>query len=377
MNVNDIHRQIARLKESFLCAAARGGRLEECASLLDLGADTEWPHRPEDDTPLLAAVRNSHKECAALLLAHGADPTRRDGRGNTVMHLAAIVGDEGLASLFAPNAMSLSMSTNRDGMTAMDIAVEKHFFAFATHLHNLCETDEEGDEGGGTGTTTITQQLIDINGNDSFDEEDEEDTIHRIRDRWNDHLQDGRSNASEGEIFDEANPEGAQIDSFNDASETIEFDSKSLRQKSCTEALLDQLRDMAEISHVKSIQFQELKDELDNLKQEYSTMKRENQSMRSMLNGEETNLSQKSLAELTSLEEQLKRSLEKVAKAKEMASNNLEEERICVICRENRKSVLFLSCRHLCVCGECGQKEELDKCPLCRVVITERINVYS
>ena len=103
MSNNEINQQIDRLKESFLCAAARGGRLEECASLLEFGADIEWRENGDEDNALLAAVRTGQKDVASLLLAHGAHPAIRDHEGNTVMHLAAEIGDEGLASLFAPN----------------------------------------------------------------------------------------------------------------------------------------------------------------------------------------------------------------------------------------------------------------------------------
>lgn len=116
MSVHEINHHIERFKESFLCAAARGGRIEECASLISLGANINWRENNEDN-PLLAAVRNSLQHVAALLLAHGANPAIRDRDGNTVMHLAAINGDEGMASLFSPNASDLALSTNNEGMT--------------------------------------------------------------------------------------------------------------------------------------------------------------------------------------------------------------------------------------------------------------------
>ena len=112
----EIHHQIERFKESFLCAAARGGRIDECAGLISLGANLEWRENNEDN-PLLAAVRNNMQDVASLLLAHGANPHIRDRDGNTAIHLAAISGDEAMASLFAPNASELSLSTNKDGMT--------------------------------------------------------------------------------------------------------------------------------------------------------------------------------------------------------------------------------------------------------------------
>ncbi len=116
MSDNEITLHIERFKESFLCAAARGGRIEECASLISLGANVDWRENNEDN-PLLAAVRNSEQHVAALLLAHGASPEMRDRDGNTVIHLAAVNGDKGMASLFSPNASELSLSVNNDGMT--------------------------------------------------------------------------------------------------------------------------------------------------------------------------------------------------------------------------------------------------------------------
>ena len=53
MSGNEISEHIERLEESSLCAAARGGRTEECAALLEIGAQTEWPllqeHIDEND----------------------------------------------------------------------------------------------------------------------------------------------------------------------------------------------------------------------------------------------------------------------------------------------------------------------------------------
>lgn len=91
----------------------------------------------------------------------------------------------------------------------------------------------------------------------------------------------------------------------------------------------------------------------------------------------ESSLAKKSLAELNTLEEQVRRSLDRIMKAKELASSHLEDARTCVICKENPKSVLFLNCRHLCVCNNCGHLDILVQCPLCRMEIREKINVYA
>ena len=80
-------RQLDRLKESFLWAAAKGGRQEEVASLLEMGADIDWVS-PEGDTPLLAACKNGHRNVATLLMVHGARVNAR----STVLQSLAVGG---------------------------------------------------------------------------------------------------------------------------------------------------------------------------------------------------------------------------------------------------------------------------------------------
>jgi len=64
----------------------------------------------------------------------------------------------------------------------------------------------------------------------------------------------------------------------------------------------------------------------------------------------------------------------------------LEQERersLCVICRDQVKSVLVLPCRHMCMCVDCartvvsGSHDERRICPLCRGNIRIVMNVYT
>ncbi|KAL7535400.1 hypothetical protein ACHAXR_006467 [Thalassiosira sp. AJA248-18] len=379
MSNNEINHHIDRLKESFLCAAARGGRIQECASLLDLGAEIEW-HENNEDTPLLAAVRNGHQDCSALLLAHGANPAVRDSDGNTVMHLAAVTGDEGMASLFSPNAC-MSLRTNNDGMTAIDVAVQRGFNSYAEHLNNLlyepvlerAESDEENDDQNLTGVSmnaisfedAIITDARDDAENDLADDEASFSTPPNENEIQHTSTSimvgaDMESSIDEGLAYAVGNymeTDGGEC-SENDST-NLDFDTDGINQP---------------LPHSQSRELYQAKYALVELMQERDALKKE---LAIFSGDDETELSKKSLAELNKLEDQVLHALETITKAKKLASSNLEEERFCVICRENPKSVLLMGCRHLCVCKECGHLDVLVKCPLCREVITERINVFS
>lgn len=53
------------------------------------------------------------------------------------------------------------------------------------------------------------------------------------------------------------------------------------------------------------------------------------------------------------------------------------ELKLCVICLANDKTILCLPCRHLCLCKACSCRQEVTKCPICRLEIDEMLAVYS
>lgn len=423
----DFSHHIDRLKESFLCAAAKGGRLQEVASLLDFGAETEWndiSNENTSDTPLVAAVRSGHKDVVALLLAHGADPTRRDQNGNTVLHLVAASGDEGMVNLFAPSASELSNITNNDGMTAVDIAVQRGYTLFAELLYNLCDDTnlDTVDNNARRNTRTRvdtrrsssqeTNSLASSNagGYDCNDDSlscfsstnsDEHDLVsrsgcHDAEEGCIGAIHVGYSNDSADEGESNEDDDNDNESSINEEQE-VHFPNPSLintsfpcfdvgndedepdtvDKSSDPESIMKQLRYMTQLAHSQSVELYQAKYALNETMQERDRLKEELDEMQMLLSADESKLAHKSLSELQSLEDQVKKSLERIVKVKEAASLNIEVERICVICRENPKNVLLLGCRHLCVCSECGQRDDLDRCPLCREIIVERINVYS
>jgi hypothetical protein len=51
--------------------------------------------------------------------------------------------------------------------------------------------------------------------------------------------------------------------------------------------------------------------------------------------------------------------------------------RECVICMTNVRDTMALPCRHMCMCYECAQalKTQTNKCPICRMEITELMHI--
>ena len=45
---------------------------------------------------------------------------------------------------------------------------------------------------------------------------------------------------------------------------------------------------------------------------------------------------------------------------------DLDVSNLCLICMTNKKDVVFLKCKHLCVCSKCVEMITKQQCPLCR-----------
>ena len=54
---------------------------------------------------------------------------------------------------------------------------------------------------------------------------------------------------------------------------------------------------------------------------------------------------------------------------------NLEMKVTCVVCQTNIRNVIFEPCHHLATCISCSKK--LDKCPLCRKNLKNKIRIFS
>ena len=71
--------------QTALHASARNGHLAVMRLLIEAGVDIDV-EAGHETTPLLLAAREARPDAVALLLAHGADVSKKDSYGNTVLH---------------------------------------------------------------------------------------------------------------------------------------------------------------------------------------------------------------------------------------------------------------------------------------------------
>ena len=54
----------------------------------------------------------------------------------------------------------------------------------------------------------------------------------------------------------------------------------------------------------------------------------------------------------------------------------LHENEECIICHENKKTILLLPCKHLCLCAGCFASNDMKLCPLCRKEVVDSVEVF-
>jgi len=62
----------------------------------------------------------------------------------------------------------------------------------------------------------------------------------------------------------------------------------------------------------------------------------------------------------------------------EIANENNNDDRTCVVCLEVIKNVVFLPCKHLCTCSKCALTilKSSNACPICRTKIQSHLEVF-
>lgn len=107
-------------------AAAQGGNAQDCAALIDIGADINW-RNSDGETPLLAACKRGHTETISILLALGADPNLCGNDSLAPIHVCAKRGDGSSLDVLLDSASTITTVKTKNGQTALDIAKEKGY----------------------------------------------------------------------------------------------------------------------------------------------------------------------------------------------------------------------------------------------------------
>ena len=101
------------------------------------------------------------------------------------------------------------------------------------------------------------------------------------------------------------------------------------------------------------------------LQRQHNLMKREREDINrkyERLKGEPSRLSTMNNEALKQLRAELQKSIRRVEEAEE----ELESQRNCVMCMDNRKNVCFDGCDHMAVCQDCIGDLIPKQCPVCR-----------
>ena len=95
------------------------------------------------------------------------------------------------------------------------------------------------------------------------------------------------------------------------------------------------------------------------------------------------NINRANIEECEVLEKELRSTLETIESrkanliAEKARIDNMDDRRLCVICCEKEKSIVLLPCRHMCLCEDCSEHDDLLQCPLCRRQIAHKFSVFA
>lgn len=106
--------------------------------------------------------------------------------------------------------------------------------------------------------------------------------------------------------------------------------------------------------------------EKDRLRQELAEVVCERDQLRG------NSLDNLSLQQLNQLASQVGSALVRILALQEQKRHQAVD---CVVCSKEARAVVFQPCNHHCCCENCA--ESLDKCPVCKATIAERVRAFS
>ena len=117
---------------------------------------------------------------------------------------------------------------------------------------------------------------------------------------------------------------------------------------------------------------------------EYTTCLEDIQQLQRKLESTEKQLKEESykLEQKTQHSHKLKLNIQRLRQeCDELKLSNLDfqrdkDEKLCVICQDQAKTILLWPCQHMCLCKQCLDHKKWKKCPICRQLVKSTMEVY-
>ena len=117
----------------------------------------------------------------------------------------------------------------------------------------------------------------------------------------------------------------------------------------------------------------------------YTTCLEDIQQLQRKLEAIEIQLEEESykLEQKTQHSQKLKQDIERLQQEcdkLELSNLNFQkekDEKLCVICQDQAKTILLWPCQHMCLCRQCLNHKKLEVCPICRQPVESTMDVYT
>mmetsp|Transcript_8829 Transcript_8829/g.7890 ORF Transcript_8829/g.7890 Transcript_8829/m.7890 type:complete len:346 (-) Transcript_8829:20-1057(-) len=333
-----------RMKESLLWAAAQGGNIQDCESLLKLNPDINW-RNPDGETSILIACKRGHTNVVRLLAINNANVNICGKDSYGPIHICTLRGDADTLQVLLDHNVDLNLKTS-DGLTALNIADNngiENVYQLLLSKSRSSSNSNSSIRSGASSTNPAARQysLAPITSNTSTTT---------------------TTNSTSNSI------ESSKI--VIDLKQSLERETRDRK------AVETKMLTLTKQNNGLIAQLSELQLIVDTLQADQQS----NNRNLLIYQGNQNEIDKLSLDECTQYENQLKSSIEIIGRRREYLLRNVQspnEQRLCVICIEREKTVLLLPCRHLCLCEVCSTYDSLTNCPVCRRKINDKINAFT
>lgn len=401
-NISD---SLDRMKDSFLFAAAESGSLHDCEALIDIGASMEWKSIDcAGDSALHAACRRGHTEVVAYLLKKGANVNALGADNYTPLHICSKRNDTRTLEILMQSKPNTELKT-KDGLTAHDLALNTSNKDDNFHRTENKRTPSDSKQASSTtaqakrasssssSSSSQSQSPLRIaeskevninNKNSTSTVTASNNSPHRQRKEITDDTKEIATSSGtpkkENSGYSLVGPN--MIPEHNETALTLrkllETEQRERRSaESQAEMMRTQIDMMREVIHELKSEIEIVRDHAQNYEVERNQYEKEASKYKT------DNINRANIEECEVLEKELRSTLETIESrkanliAEKARIDNMDDRRLCVICCEKEKSIVLLPCRHMCLCEDCSEHDDLLQCPLCRRQIAHKFSVFA